>query len=91
MALIRSFRDLNVYKTARRETQKIFERSRNFPAEERYSLTDQIRRSSRAVHLAKQLKRRLGSMTASIVAIFLKLNSFKWTLRGKVLALCSTK
>jgi len=49
MALIRHFRDLNVYKTARVETQRIFERSRNFPAEERYSLTDQIRRSSRAV------------------------------------------
>jgi len=49
MAMIRSFRDLNVYKTARQEAQKIFLRSRNFPPEERYSLTDQIRRSSRAV------------------------------------------
>ena len=29
--------------------QKIFELSRQFPAEKRYSLTDQIRRSSRAV------------------------------------------
>jgi len=49
MPLIRSFRDLNVYKASRRETQKIFQRSRNFPLEERYSLADQIRRSSRAV------------------------------------------
>jgi four helix bundle protein len=49
MPLIRSFRELNVYKAAREETQKIFVRSRNFPAEEKYSLTDQIRRSSRAV------------------------------------------
>lgn len=49
MALIKSFRDLNVYKTARAETQTIFLRSRNFPPEERFSLTDQIRRSSRAV------------------------------------------
>jgi four helix bundle protein len=49
MALIRSFRELNVYAAARREAQVIFERSRNFPPEERYSLTDQIRRSSRAV------------------------------------------
>ena len=49
MALIKSFRDLNVYKTARAETQNIYLRSRNFPAEEKYSLTDQIRRSSRAV------------------------------------------
>lgn len=49
MALIKSFRELNVYKLARQETQKIFERSRKFPAEEKYSLTDQVRRSSRAV------------------------------------------
>jgi four helix bundle protein len=49
MALIKNFRDLNVYKTARAETQNIYLCSRNFPAEEKYSLTDQIRRSSRAV------------------------------------------
>ncbi|MFZ1074522.1 MAG: four helix bundle protein [Verrucomicrobiia bacterium] len=49
MAVIRSFRELNVYQAARQEAQKIFARSRNFPVEERYSLTDQIRRSSRAV------------------------------------------
>lgn len=49
MALIRSFRDLNVYQAARTEAQKIYLRSRNFPVEEKYSLTDQIRRSSRAV------------------------------------------
>ena len=49
MALIRNFRELNVYKLARQETQRIFARSRSFPAEEKYSLTDQIRRSSRAV------------------------------------------
>jgi len=49
MAIIRSFRDLNAYKTARQEAQKIFLRTRHFPPEERYSLTDQTRRSSRAV------------------------------------------
>jgi four helix bundle protein len=49
MALIKSFRELNVYQAARVETQKIYVRSRSFPAEEKYSLTDQIRRSSRAV------------------------------------------
>jgi len=49
MALIKNFRELNVYKVARDETHKIYARSRNFPAEEKYSLTDQIRRSSRAV------------------------------------------
>jgi four helix bundle protein len=49
MPLIKSFRDLNVYKSARIETQRIYSRSRNFSPEEKYSLTDQIRRSSRAV------------------------------------------
>jgi four helix bundle protein len=49
MALIKDFRELNVYKLVRQETRNIFLRSRNFPVEERYSLTDQIRRSSRAV------------------------------------------
>ena len=49
MPLIKSFRDLNVYKLARLETQKIYLRSRSIPAEEKYSPTDQIRRSSRAV------------------------------------------
>jgi four helix bundle protein len=49
MANARSFRDLNVYQEARGTAQKILELSREFPAEERCSLTDQIRRSSRAV------------------------------------------
>ena len=49
MAIARSFRDLNVYREARETAQRIFELSREFPPEERYSLTDQIRRSSRAV------------------------------------------
>lgn len=49
MAIARSFRDLNVYRQADEAAQKIFVLSREFPTEERYSLTDQIRRSSRAV------------------------------------------
>lgn len=49
MPLIRNFRELKVYQAARAESQKIYVRSRNFPPEEKYSLTDQIRRSSRAV------------------------------------------
>ena len=50
MAEIRSFRELNVYKSAREAAQAIFERSKTFSRDERYSLTDQIRRSSRAVN-----------------------------------------
>jgi four helix bundle protein len=49
MAEIRSFRELNVYKNARESARAIFEISKTFPREERYALTDQVRRSSRAV------------------------------------------
>ncbi|MCU0418590.1 MAG: four helix bundle protein [Cyclobacteriaceae bacterium] len=44
-----SFRDLTVYKKAFALAMEIFEVSKSFPKEERYSLIDQIRRSSRAV------------------------------------------
>src|SRR3954447_3267631 len=44
MAKISSFRELNVYKSAREAAQAIFEVSKSFPRDERYSLTDQIRR-----------------------------------------------
>jgi four helix bundle protein len=46
---IRHFRDLEVYQLAMDSAMRIFELSKQFPAEERYSLTDQIRRSSRSV------------------------------------------
>jgi len=46
---IESFSDLNVYKISFQLQQDIFETSKSFPAEERYSLTDQMRRSSRAI------------------------------------------
>jgi four helix bundle protein len=44
-----SFRDLTVYKKAFELAMEIFEISKTFPREETYSLTDQIRRSSRSV------------------------------------------
>ena len=50
MAIIRGFRDLDVYVLAREQARKIFVVSKSFPKEERFSLTDQIRRSSRAVN-----------------------------------------
>jgi four helix bundle protein len=49
MTPARSFRDFKVYQAAREAARVIFELSKNFPPEERYSLTDQIRRSSQAV------------------------------------------
>lgn len=44
-----NFRDLTVYKKAFMLAREIFELTKGFPKEERYSLTDQIRRSSRSV------------------------------------------
>ena len=46
---IRSAKDLRVYQKAYGLAMEIFELSRKWPPEERYSLTDQIRRSSRSV------------------------------------------
>jgi four helix bundle protein len=50
MAVIRSFRDLKVYQAARSEARQVFETTHAFPSEEKYSLTDQLCRSSRAVN-----------------------------------------
>jgi len=47
--LAHSFRDLEVYQESFRLQQEIFTMTRKLPAEERYSLTDQIRRSSRSI------------------------------------------
>ena len=49
MATVRSFRELRVYQAARAGAKRIFQISRRFPGEEKYSLTDQIRRASRSV------------------------------------------
>ena len=47
--LAQTFRDLEVYQEALRLQQEIFTMSKRLPFEERFSLTDQIRRSSRAI------------------------------------------
>jgi len=44
-----SYKDLIVYQKAYKLAMDIFERTKKFPSEEKYSLTDQIRRSSRSV------------------------------------------
>ena len=46
---IKSHVELDVYQLAFKALMKIFELTKGFPKEERYSLTDQIRRSSRSV------------------------------------------
>ena len=47
--LARSYTDLYVYQLAFESAMQIYEISINWPKEEKYSLTDQIRRSSRSV------------------------------------------
>lgn len=58
--LIRTHRELNVYQMAFKVAMNIFHESRSSPIEERYSLTDQIRRSSRSVcaNLAEAWRKR---------------------------------
>ena len=57
---IKSHEDLVVYQMAFEAAMKIFKLSKTFPVEERYSLTDQIRRSSRSVcaNLAEAWRKR---------------------------------
>lgn len=57
---INNHRDLNVYKNRFESALEIFELSKSFPAEEKYSLTDQVRRSSRSVcaNLAEAWRKR---------------------------------
>jgi four helix bundle protein len=43
------FRGLRVYQLAFKPAMEIYHESKKFPPEERYSLTDQIRRASRSV------------------------------------------
>lgn len=49
MAKIENVRELEVYKMAFEAAMRIFHVTKTFPAEERFSLTDQIRRASRSV------------------------------------------
>ncbi len=57
---LKSHRELDVYQMAFEAAMKIFQATKHFPREETYSLTDQIRRSSRAVcsNIAEAWRRR---------------------------------
>jgi four helix bundle protein len=62
---IRHVRDLNLYQNALAVGLRVYELSKGFPVEERYALTDQVRRSSRSVcaNIAEAWrKRRYGSV-----------------------------
>lgn len=60
MSLVRHYRELDVYQNAMSLTIKVFELTRHWPSEERFNLTDQIRRSSRSVctNLAEAWRKR---------------------------------
>ena len=58
---MRGFRDLKVYQLAYTLAMEVFEESKTFPKEERYSLTDQVRRSSCSVpgNIAEGYRKRM--------------------------------
>ncbi len=49
MGHVNTFEELEVYKLARKLASRIYQLTNSFPREEKYSLTDQIRRSSRSI------------------------------------------
>jgi four helix bundle protein len=60
MRSVKHFRELDVYQEAMSLLMRIFELTKHFPIEERYTLTDQIRRSSRSAcaNLAEAWRKR---------------------------------
>lgn len=71
MAKIVTHKDLDVFKISYALAMEIFELSKSFPKEELYSLTDQIRRSSRSVpaNIAEAWRKRIypKSFVAKII------------------------
>ena len=49
LGYVKHFKDLEVYKRQRDLSRDVFRLSKSFPAEERFSLTDQLRRASRSI------------------------------------------
>ena len=60
MALVNTHKDLKVYQVSFKISIELFEQSKIFPSCEKYSLTDQIRRSSRSVssNIAEAFRKR---------------------------------
>ena len=60
MKLFKSHKELDVYQLAFDAAIEIYKISKNFPSEDKYSLTDQIRRSSRSVaaNIAEAFRKR---------------------------------
>jgi len=62
---IKSYRDLRVYNNAMEAAMRIFELTKAFPTEEKYSLTDQMRRASRSVcaNIGEAWRKRVNQAT----------------------------
>ena len=60
MKIIHTHKELDVFKLAFSASMQIFEITKSFPSEEKYSLVDQIRRSSRSVaaNIAEAFRKR---------------------------------
>lgn len=58
--MYQGFKDLKVYQLSYKLAMEVFQVSKNFPAEEKYSLTDQVRRSSRSIptNIAEAFRKR---------------------------------
>lgn len=58
--IYKGYKDLKVYKLAYKLAMEIFEETNQFPIDEKYSLTDQIRRASRSIptNIAEAWKKR---------------------------------
>jgi len=79
MDYVKSYRNLEVYKVARDVSKEIYLVSKNFPSEEKYSLTDQIRRSSRSIgaQIAEAWGKRRLKCILSPRLLMLMLNSWR--------------
>ena len=69
MGNIRSFKELKVWQRAMDAAMEIFRHPRECPSEERFSLTDQIRRSSRSVPANRIRPRRSAALQAHLVVM----------------------
>lgn len=68
---LRHFRDLEVYRRRFDAVMEIFQIAKEFPVEEKFSLVDQIRRSSRSV-LLRQRRSRSGLRDGTGVGLFVR-------------------
>ena len=66
---IETYKELRVYQNAIEVAMEIFQITKSFPAEEKYSMVDQVRRSSRSVctNIAEAWRKRRGIKLHSLL------------------------